>query len=80
MKKLFFAAALAVVAIGGALSTNADTFYTAGGTTRFVCEGGSVSCSSKIGSTPVYLINAPVGQQGQAVSPSLYEDLNFTSN
>ncbi|MCD0488322.1 hypothetical protein LPB86_08780 [Pedobacter sp. MC2016-14] len=80
MKKLFFAAALAIVAVGGAISVNAETFYSANGSQRYVCNGGAVSCASQIGSTPVYLINAPEGQQGPAVNPSEYEDLLFTSN
>ena len=49
MKKLFFSAALAIVAIGSALSVNAITVYTAdlgsGGTARN-CSNGSISCEN----------------------------------
>ena len=41
MKKLFFSAFLAIVAIGGALSTHAQVYYTNGGQ--------SYDCSSPVG-------------------------------
>lgn len=55
MKKLFFAAALAVVAIGGALSTNAITAYSApgAGQVTYICESNGTLCSQNV-PDPVY--------------------------
>ncbi|WP_316837883.1 hypothetical protein [Pedobacter nutrimenti] len=70
MKKLFFAAALAIVAIGAANATN---YYLAGSSTPIACNSGTKTCASFIGGSTVYKFPAsnPNGQ-GAPVDPSEY--------
>ena len=78
MKKLIFAAVLAIVAIGGAASSvSAVTYYTAGGAQTLQCNGGSTSCAVRIAGRTVYSINAPAGQQGDPVPSSEYSLESF---
>ncbi len=47
MKKLFFVALLAVVAVGGAYTVKADTYYGTGGSPVFNCvEEAQLECST----------------------------------
>lgn len=51
MKKLFFTALVAVVAIGGAFSVNAADVYTkdnGSGGTLISCNGGSIQCTDLV--------------------------------
>lgn len=74
MKRIFFAAALAVVAIGGAVSANADSLYASGSNTAVPCNiGASASCTAQIGSSTAFLRPAddPDGQ-GDPVNANDY--------
>ena len=78
MKKLFFSALVAVVAVGGALSANAITFYAQGSTTPITCENLTVECSTlpvvNYYTTP-YNPEAPNNGQTTLVQRSQFEDL-----
>ena len=65
MKKLFFAAALAIVAVGGALKSNAIDAYQSGGNQAFDCANGVTLCSDLIvsPSTTLYSVPASSGLQ-----------------
>lgn len=67
MKKLFFTALVAVVAVGGAFATSARfaTFYLAGSNTAITdCTGGTIACSVNYPGT-YYNVPASSGNQGQ---------------
>jgi hypothetical protein len=65
MKRFFLAAALAIVAVGGALTANATNYYALGSSVAKDCEPtGTQSCSVAIGSDNAYLIPASEGDQG----------------
>lgn len=52
MKKLFFTALVAVVAVGGALSVNATTYYyPTAPNAPIACEGGDINCELHIEQT-----------------------------
>lgn len=73
MKRIFFAAALAVIAVGGAVTAKATNYYALGSSTAVDCEPtGAVTCSSAIGSDQAYLIPANQGDQG---APQNVDDL-----
>ncbi|ACU03867.1 hypothetical protein [Pedobacter heparinus] len=78
MKKLFFAAAVAVVAVGAALSSNAITIYAQGSDTPIVCENLAVSCSTlpqvNYYETP-FNEDLPNNGQTTVVQRSQFEDL-----
>lgn len=69
MKKLFFIAALAIVAVGGAFATNArfepNYFSENAEEADIDCTGGSTSCIAFYGS--VY--DSAVGSPGRALVP-----------
>lgn len=75
MKKLFFGALLAIVAVGGAYAQS-GSFYAAGSTSPspdYICEGGSTACHLKYGlplNTTVY--TAPVPNQTTPINISSY--------
>lgn len=63
MKKLFFAALVATVAVGGALSANAITFYEEGSNDAIICEAPpTVSCSLLPQDVKYYTTPAEEGQ------------------
>ena len=77
MKKIFFSAALAIVAVGSALSVNAITVYTKDlgwGGLALHCGAGTFSCESLIG-------NVYYEQSGQITpqTPVTIEDLEDTA-
>jgi len=68
MKKLFFVAALATVAISGAFATNAKfqsgNFYTVNSSViNITCPDGTATCDLKYPGVTAY--NAPVGTPGR---------------
>ncbi|TDQ10275.1 hypothetical protein [Pedobacter metabolipauper] len=64
MKKLIFAAALAIVAVGGALTSEATVVYPSGSNTPYDCAAGSTLCST-ITPTPLYIVSFASGNQGK---------------
>lgn len=80
MKKLFFAALVATVAVGGALSANAVTFYPAGSDSPITCEDEAlVNCTSGLSTAIKYY--AESFSQGQVTEIDLddYQDLTRTN-
>lgn len=75
MKKLFFAALLATVAVGGAFATSAKvfaTYYPLGSDTPSInCNTGSIVCSTKYNTNFGYTVPASSGQQGPATRQDL---------
>lgn len=65
MKKLFFSALVAVVAVGGAFATSkfAPIYYAPNQSTAVDCAPGSILCSTKVGSTTAYTVPFSSGQQ-----------------
>lgn len=62
MKRIFFVAALAIVAIGGANA--ATNYYALNSNTAVPCDvSGIATCSSEIGSSQAYLTPAEDGPQ-----------------
>lgn len=67
MKKLFFAALVATVAVGGALSANAVTIFPKDSDQGYACEELTTpTCLSNIPSGQIYEVSASSNQQGPA--------------
>ncbi|NRF41122.1 hypothetical protein [Pedobacter foliorum] len=65
MKRLFFATLLATVAIGGALTTNATTFYGPNpNNTPYSCNGAVTLCSTAI---PQQFVWTQPGESGTKI-------------
>lgn len=79
MKKLFFAAALAVVAIGGALTTQALTVYLPNSSSPIICSGTGTTCSAFIAGRSVYSTPNHLDNGIGVVDPATYQDLNKTN-
>lgn len=74
MKKLFFAAALAIVAVGGAVSVNAITIYPAGSNQGYACEElATPTCLTNIPSGSVYTVPFSSNQQNSSTEVSREE-------
>lgn len=72
MKKLFFAAAIAIVAVGGALSSQASiTAYPLGQTSPITCDAGSTLCTDL---QPLYKVATPQNVNTQYTD----DELGFT--
>lgn len=72
MKKLFFTALVAVVAVGGALSSKAEVVgYEFDQDTAITCDAGAISCAD------LELYNEPASDPGAQTRISIgeYEDL-----
>lgn len=67
MKKLFFAALFAVVAVGGAFATTklVPIYYAPNSDTPVDCDPGAILCSTKTGSTLVYTESDMSGLQDE---------------
>lgn len=73
MKKLLFSAAIALVAVGGALTANADIAWVPGNpSTQITCDEGDVSCSDAFSGITLYQTNPDLGSALE-VDPSTYE-------
>ncbi|TKC62204.1 hypothetical protein FBD94_08255 [Pedobacter hiemivivus] len=71
MKKLFFTALVAVVAVSGAHATSL-WLDNSQGAADFICDGGIPDCSAKFGSQTVYTQPGASGSQGTSTQISIY--------
>lgn len=75
MKRILFAALLAVVAVGGAYKANATTYYAFDSNTPVNCTSGALAtCSDQIGSDTAYLNSKDQGPQND---PQDISDLTY---
>jgi|GEM_PF-2316981 len=71
MKKLFFAAFVAVVAVGGALSTQANTYIGLTTDKEYNCNGDQTICSEIIDPLDVFVYNSADPLQTPIASSTL---------
>ncbi|MBB5436610.1 hypothetical protein HDC92_000274 [Pedobacter sp. AK017] len=68
MKKLFFAALVATVAVGGALSANAELLYRFDSNIGVECEiSGPATCATELGAGPTETVYLKSKDQGQTI-------------
>ncbi|SDK10495.1 hypothetical protein SAMN04487898_10655 [Pedobacter sp. ok626] len=79
MKKLFFTALVAVVAVGGAFSVNATTYYKLDGSVAVEClQDADIQCSEYVSANgPVYISPTPANDPTRAQPSSLILESTF---
>jgi hypothetical protein len=80
MKKLFFAALVATVAVGGAFTSKAITVYPIGTDIALDCTGGLPDCSVKYPTVDIRVFPTSNSQGQNPDEQRLLTELNYTAD